>query len=373
MAGKIHVETDTEGSKPDSVFVIRTNRYTLNSRGERFRTDMEILVPKNSQLQIKNMFGEIRIAHINGNLVLSTSHQSIDVQDCRGKFDISARYSQTRLSNLTGDVSITSESSPIEVYDVDGKLSVKSNHGFLTIERVTKPVVIDGRGTVIRAQNLKDSLKLTTDHQEVKISDIDSDVTLKTQYASLSLNNIKGNVYIDSNTDTVNAEDLIGGLTVVARGSWIGVNHIQGPLDVRTSLKDVLLNDFAESCIVHNEYGNISVNAQNLGKGDITLRNQTGGIDLYLPEDAAFEINAVARNGRVDSDHEKLQSFQNQTGNGVLRFKLKDGGPKIMLETENNNIRIFNALKNHYHQMPQPKRPKPPASPAFNRFAYQKF
>jgi DUF4097 and DUF4098 domain-containing protein YvlB len=370
MAQEIRLETNTEGSQSGSVFVVRTNRFALNSRGWRFRTDMEILVPKNSQLQVKNMFGEVRAANLNGFLDLSTSHQPIDVQDCSGKFDISVRNSQCRLSNLIGDVSIKNEFSSLEIHNVDGKLSVTNNQGSLTIDTVTKPVTIDGRGTFIRAQNLKDSLKITTAQQNVEISGIAGNITMETRYTSLSLKDIKGNVHINSNTDTINADEIMGGLAITARGSGIHLNNIQGPLDVRTSLREVLVNDFASSCTVHNEFGNISVSAQTLGKGDITLKNQTGAIDLYLPENAAFEIDATARNGRVELIHEELRSSQNQTGNGALKFKSKEGGPKILLETNNNNIRLFNSFKNKFHRMPNQKPPRTMPASVHRKLAY---
>jgi hypothetical protein len=150
----------------------------------------------------------------------------------------------------------------------------------------------------------------------------------------------------------------------MAHGSGIRVNRIQGPLDVRTSLREVIVDDFAGSCLVNNEYGNIKVTAPTLGKGDITLKNRTGGIDLYLPEDAAFDLDAVAQNGRVWSDQDVLQSYHNP-GSGSLKYKLKDGGPKIVLETENSNIRILSSIK---HNSPEPRR-RTRRTPDSNRFA----
>jgi hypothetical protein len=232
-------------------------------------------------------------------------------------------------------------------------------------------VTIDGHGTFIRAQNLKDSLKITTAQQNVEISGIAGDVTMETRYTSLSLKDIKGNVHINSNTDTISADEILGRLAITAHGSGIHLNNIQGPLDVRTSLREVLVNDFSSSCTVYNEYGNISVSAQRLGKGDITLKNQTGAIDLYLPENASFEINAIARNGRVELIHDELRSFANQTNNeNFIKLKLKDGGPKILLETNNNNIRLFNSFKNEFHRMPNQKPPRTMPASIHRKLAY---
>jgi hypothetical protein len=358
IADEIHLTASSS-----SVFLIGTNRNALSSRNYRFNTDMEILVPKNLQLQVNNTFGEIRVAQVNGNFNLSTTHKSINVQDCTGQFDISALYSVCRLANLVGnvklegrgkvhlenikgDVAVTNEYSPLEIYDVDGKLDISSTESNLTIEGATKPVVINGRGSKMRVAKLKDSLKITTSYQNIEISDVTSDVTLETRYAFLTLKGVKGNILINSNTDRIIADDIGGRFTVRAHGSQIGVSNIRGPLDIQTSLKEVLVSDFADSCTIENSYGSISISTQTLGKGNVTLRNRAGMIDVHLPEDSAFDIEATARNGRIASDFPELRAIQNYSGTGMLKSKLRGGGPKILLETEYNNIDIHNAPRN---------------------------
>jgi DUF4097 and DUF4098 domain-containing protein YvlB len=362
IADEIRLETASDSGSVGSIFVIRTNRNDLSSRDYRFSTDLEILVPKNLQLQIKNAFGEIRVARLDGSFDLSTTHKSIDLQDCSGQFNISAKYSECRLVNLVGnvkleargkvhienikgDVEITNEYSPLEIYSIDGKLSVTSAGSNLAIGGVTKPVVIDGRGSQIRVEKLKDSLKINASYKGVDISDIASDVTLETRYAAISIKNVKGKVYISSDSDRIHADEIDGGFTLRARGSWIGVNTISGPLDIQTSFKPVFVTNFADSCTIENSYANISISTKTLGKGNITLKNRAGMIDVHMPQDAAFEIDAIARNGKITSDYPELKPIRNY-GNGVLKSRLKAGGPKILLETENSSIDIHNAPRN---------------------------
>ncbi len=390
IADEIRLETVSEEGTPlrpeqdpksKQPFVIRTNRDALSAKNYRFAADMEVLVPKNSHLKVKNQFGEIRVAGVNGRLDLSTTHKSIDVRNCSGQFDISARYSECRLTdlvgnlklegrgkvylqNIKGDVSIANEYSPLEIYNVDGKLSISSSENSLTIDGVSSSVVINDRGSDMRVQKLQDSLKIKTSYKTVEIADVASDVTLESRYASLSLRGVKGNVHINSNTDRVQAEDVGGRLTVRARGSAIRASAIRGALDIQTSMKEVLASDFAGACTIANEYGGISVSAQTLGKGNVSLRNRTGGIDLHLPEGAALEIDAIARSGRIESDHPELKFIQTDAGNGKLRARLRTGGPKIYAETENSNIRIFRATGNAQNRRPEeePSRTAPPQS-----------
>ncbi len=246
-------EGEPEADNDDEYFVIRTNRESLVSRDFRFNTDMEITVPRDSQILVRNILGEVRVSDINGGLDLSTTHGTLEVRDCAGDFTISNRFADSRLSNLEGnvslsargriyindikgDVSITNEYSDMEILGVDGEVSVSSTEGSLRIERITKPVVIEGRGTRVRAGDLDDSLKVLASHKSINIFDVESDVEVESRYCTLSLKNIGGNIQIQSNSDNINADDIRGSLTLEARASRLRLNNIEGNLDVRTTL-----------------------------------------------------------------------------------------------------------------------------------------
>ncbi len=375
IANEIHLEAAPERKgestaplKPEAepgkesgagFFVVRTNRDSLSSRNYMFSTDMEILVPKNSQVQVQNSFGEVRVAEINGNLDLSTTHRDLEVRDCTGQFKISTRFAESRLTNLVGnvnlnsqsrgraylenikgDVVVTSEYSPLEISGVDGKVSISSTEGLIRIERIDKAVVIDARGARVQAGNLKDGLKVNASNGSVDISDVASDVTVESRYATLTLKDIKGNIDIRSNSDRVSADNIRGRFQLKAQGSEVRVNGISGPLDIQTTLKDVIVNDFADACTIANEYAAVSLSTQSLGKGDVNVKDRNGDVDVFLPEGASFWIDAVARNGNVESDYSGLEPTRNANG-GMLKSKAKAGGPKIMLETDYSNIHIY--------------------------------
>jgi DUF4097 and DUF4098 domain-containing protein YvlB len=370
IAAEIHVDGRTvtqrelpAGFRPESdparsAFLIKTERDVLNSRNYVFNTDLEILVPKNSELHVNNTYGEINVSGLNGTLDLSTTHRPLEVRDCSGKFKISNNYAESRLTNLEGnitlagrgrmylekikgDVDVSNEYSPMEIFDVDGKVVVASTEGNIRLEKITKAVVIKGLGTQVRASNLKDSLKLSTSHRNVELSGIALDVSLDSSYADLKLNDIKGNVEIHSRYDTISADDIGGRLKLEGRGSGMRANNIRGPLDVQTNFKDVIVNDFADSCNISNEYAAVSLSAASLGKGDVNVKNRNGKIELFLPDNASCSIEAVARNGRVDSDYAGLEPGRNDGTTGVLKSSLRSGVPRIILNTDYSNIQIY--------------------------------
>ncbi len=339
-------------------FVVKTNREDLDASDFTFNTDMEVFVPKNAQVQVRNSFGEVRVAEINGALDLSTTRRALEVRDCTGQFTISTLYAECRLTNLVGniqldsrsrgrvylenikgDVRVTSEYSPLEIFGVDGKVELSSTEGNLRVEKVTKPVVIDARGSRVKISNVKDHIKVTGSNGNVDISDVDSDVTVEGRYAPLTLKNIGGNIDISSNA-SVSADDARGRLTLRIQGSRARLNRIKGLLNVQAVRTDVTVNDFEDACTITNEYSPISISTRHLGQGDVAVKNRNGDVDLFLPESASFLIDATARNGKVESDFAGLEPVSDGSGE-TLKSRVKSGKPKIVLETDYGNIHIY--------------------------------
>jgi hypothetical protein len=368
MADTIHLESTTERSgEPASplkaeaeqgkhgadTFVVRTNREGLSSRVDRVITELEVFVPKNSQLQVRNSFGGIRIADINGRLDLSTTHKLLEIQNCTGEFILSTRYAECRLVNLTGNVTldsrgkvfvdgikgdlrITNENSPIEIINVDGAVSVNNRDGNTRIDGVSKPVVINASGENLTVRNLKSSLRITKNFGTVFISDVDSDVKLESRSAKLILKNLR-NIEIDSNSDNINA-DNIESFTLRSRTSPVLLNSTRS-VNIQAAFSNITINNLTGDCNIADEYANVSVSAQSLHKM-LRIKNRNGGIDLWLPPDASFGVTASALNGTILPNYPGLGFVRNEGGTTMLKSTVKNGGPAITLETEYGNIRF---------------------------------
>jgi hypothetical protein len=353
----VKAEAEAPGKSKGAPFLIRTNREDLSSKNYRFDTEMELVVPKKSQIQVINSYGEIRAAGLEGRLDLATTHNALDVRDCSGEFVISNKYAESRLVNLKGnvivdargrvyvetvrgEVNIRNEYSPVEIKDVDGKVTVSNTESSIQLEKVTKPVMIDARGSYVTVRDLESSLKVTTSHRQVKISGVASDVSVECRYANATLKDIRGNVDVDSISDRLIFEDIRGSLKVKAQGSSVQANSIGGAVDISTTMKSVNVNNFEAGCKVSGEYADITLSTGTLVKGEVVVKNRNGEIQLFLPEDASFALTATARNGQVDSDFPGLVPASTSGDSSTLQGKLKTGAAKIALETEYSNIHV---------------------------------
>ncbi|NWG14361.1 MAG: DUF4097 family beta strand repeat protein [Acidobacteria bacterium] len=357
IAAEIRLEAGPQGKAEATSFLIRTNRDALSAKDYRFNTDLEVFLPPKGQLQVQNSFGEVRTANLEGKLDLSTSHNDLEIRDCTGEFTAANRYGDSRFLNLTGNVkveargrvvaegirgnvTVQNEYNPVEVRNVEGQVSVTNTESSVSLEKITQPVVIQGRGTQITANELDGALRFTTSHRRVRVEDVKAGVQADTSYANVTLRNIKGEVAFNSNSDRLNFEGIGGSLKVKAVGTAVSAGEVKGPVEIRTTLRDVALSNISSSVTVNNEYGDVTLSAETIDRDGISVKNKNGAIELFLPEEAGFEIEASARNGRVDSDFPGLQTVEAGPDSRVLRGKLRSGGPKILLENDYGNIRL---------------------------------
>ncbi len=349
--------TVSEETRQTNWFVIKTNRESLNLHDERFNTDLEVLIPKNSRLEVENSFGEIKVSEINGAIDLRTSYRPLEIRNCTGSFSLYNRYGESRISNLkgnvmlsgrgkvyienvSGNVHVTNEFSPTEVYDVDGAVTLSATENSIRMERVAGPVTIDARGARLNVSKLKSYLTLTASHQSVEISDVVSNIWINSRYSTLAMTGIRGNIEINSNSDRISAKDVDGSFKLRAGASGLRLDGIRGPLDIETSRKDVIVSNFEDGCRILNEYADVSASALSLSRRSIEIRNRNGSIDLLLPEASFFAIEATARNGQIESDYPGLVPARKEGGDAVLKSQVGEGGARIVLETLNDNIRI---------------------------------
>jgi uncharacterized protein YodC (DUF2158 family) len=362
IADGIKMEGGQEGQAKALTFVLKTNRDDLSSRNYHFKTDMDVFVPKRVQLELRNSFGGVNVSGLDGKINVQSSSGSsqqgtLEVHDCSGSFVVSSEYIEARLTSLTGnlsvaargrvtvqgvkgDVDVHNEYSPVEISDIDGKVTVSDDEGSVNLKNVSKSVAIDARGSNVTVNNLQDSVKIISSHRRVYVSDVAADVQLTSSYGSVTLKKIKGNVDINSDTDRLSLEDIGGYLKAAAQESSLHVNNAGGPVNINTSRKDVIVNNFSKGCTVTNDYGDVTLSTDPLSKDQIDVKSRNGDITMFLPPGAAFQLDATAHNGHITSEFAGLDKITETGDIATIKGRLKTGGPKIVLESENKDIYV---------------------------------
>ena len=250
------------------------------------RVDLDISVPSNVVLAATTQHGDVEISGVAGAVAATSGEGNVQVHDSGS--DVAARIMRgdARVLNSAGNVSVSGHGTEIEITDVKGDATVNGEfYG------------------PIRVRNVAKTAHYTSQHGEIQVAKLTG--LLELDSGSLEISDAGGAVKIATSEKSIDVENVAGKLSIVDRNSAIRVGYDDPP------------------------------------KEEINIANSSAGVDLTLPSEASFEINAVSTGGRADSDFEgAMINTTNDGGNGKIMGRAGTGGPKITIVTSYGKISL---------------------------------
>ena len=250
------------------------------------RVSFEVKVPRNVVLDLRTQRGDVHASGIIGDVTANVAYGDVEVHDAGGDVRADVGHGDVRVSTAKGNVHISGKGSEVEVQDVGGATTV------------------DGEfyGPII-ARNVA-----------------------------------KGARFVSSHTD-LNIGALPGRMDV--ESGEVRVQEAGGPLLLTTSDKSINLEQISGRIRVQNKRGDITVRLTAAPKDEIDLSNESGSVELALPERASFEIAAASRSGEIQNEFsDSGLKTTKESGDFQLQGKVGDHGPKITLNTSYGPIRL---------------------------------
>ena len=184
-----------------------------------------------------------------------------------------------------------------------------------TIE-IDPPIVLDG--DVLRVGHLDRSR-----HRQVGISYellVPASTTVRARTGT-------GDVRVEGVTGAVDARTGSGSIELTAIG---------GDVDVRTGAGPIGITGLDTALLARAGTGRIRV--AGAPGGPWALSTGSGGIQVSLPDDAAFEIDARTHSGEVRTEHPVVAP--DEARRGQLQGTVRGGGPRVTLRTGSGSIAI---------------------------------
>jgi DUF4097 and DUF4098 domain-containing protein YvlB len=295
-ADQLKYEIAEEGGQ----YVFKSNVDSLPSGGRNVRLDITLSVPKTAAVEITAERGDVSVEGLKGDQTLTTHH---------------------------GDV---------RVADVEGLVRVHKSRGNTQVRDVKGSVEVDGRGGDVDVGGVTGTVTVSGDFSgAVQFHDIGQTLRFTSSRTDLTTQKLTGRLYME-----------MGSLD--ARG-------VDGPFEVSTRQKDIHLEGFAHSVKISDANGEISLRSSAPPRQSIEVNSERGGINLLLPADSNFQIDATSRHGEVQSDFSGPNLKVVPEGDmASLTGTYGKGGPTIRLSTSYGTISVM-------HAGPQP--PAPPKAP----------
>lgn len=271
-------------------------------------------------------------ASVNGgqaDLVLEVPHDAaVTVEDDHG--DIT-------LSDLRAPVTLTAGHGNVDLNGINGTVSVHVNNddASITGHSITGPVTVQGRSGDINFSDVNGSLSLEGDFfGSTHLERVNGAVRFHTSRTQFEAARLDGEFEVDTGAD-LQASELLGPVTLSTRNRNIQLDRVSGHVQIT------------------NRNGSVTVTNAPPFAG-IQVVNERGSVDVGVPGDASFVVNAHTRHGDVENDF-----GLNHTGTDdapELNGTVGKGGPLISLVTSDGDVTVRKSTV-------APLPPVPPAAP----------
>jgi DUF4097 and DUF4098 domain-containing protein YvlB len=288
------------------------------SGDSRLNFDLEVSVPKKSQLTVRNEKGDITVSDMATPVTIISGTGDIEVRNTSADVSIDTRKGDVKVSDTRGNVKIAGHGGEVKVTTATGGLTLDGEFfGPITADKVAKGVRFVSQRTDLTLTQLTGHLETSSGNLE--ITDAPGNLNLRTNRYDISVENAGGKVKID------------------------------------------------------NRDGNVELRFPSPPKEDIEVSNASAGITVSLPGSSSFDILADCHScSDIDSEFSSDSLKKTSTESGEYHLEGKYGsarGPKITLKTSYGSISLRRTSSSDVPIPPPAPRtqaptrsPKPPKS-----------
>ena len=254
---------------------------------------------------------------------------------------VATRHGDVSVMGRQGDVDVSSQHGDVSLSDIGGKVSLNLDDSSARVSQVALDVSVQGRANDVALEDVKGAVTLDGDFKEsLKLSKIAKTVSFKSARTSLEFARLDGDLDLDSGD--------------------LQATNVVGPGRLETRSKDIRLTGIAGDLRLDNENGAVEIHVGKLGS--MQIQNRQGDIQLYLPEKAAFQVDAHARNGEIQSDYSELK-INNADDEATATGTVGGGGSQLTLTNEHGTIEIRKGSGMPEAPPRVPPAPKAPPAP----------
>lgn len=245
------------------------------------RFNLDLQLPRNAALSLTTRHGSISVTDRKGDLDLTTSGGDVSVEQITGNATLHMRGHSLTAKKISGDVTVEGGNN-CEISDVGGSLTMTGSFaGGVQMTRIGKQV------------------HFSTSRTDMQFARLDGDLNM--EMGDLRANSVIGPFKLDTRNKSVHLEDLSG---------EIRINDKSAPVEIRT--KGPL--------------------------GAMDINSVHGEIELTLPANANFQLNAESVGGEIQTDFNV--TVDNRGHTSTARGTVGKGGPEVRLKADHGTIQV---------------------------------
>ena len=249
---------------------------------------------------------------VSTDLIISVPRNvAVDAATQHGDVSVQGRAAEVKVSNSHGDVNLG---------EITGNSSVVIRHGSLTAAHIRGNLSVDGR------------------LDDTNISDVNGELVMTGDYfGDMSLAGIKKSVRFKSSRTDLEFSRLDGDLSM--ESGDLQAKSLAGPLRLVTKSKDIHLDNVSGDIKLQDSNGSVEVHAGKLPLGSIQIDNSKGDIQVVVPTDATFSLNARTRDGDISTDFDQIK-VSSDHGQSTASGSVGSGASHVEINNQYGSIEI---------------------------------
>jgi hypothetical protein len=319
---------------------IRTDVPEIHNHGGNlsYSIDIEVSVPANASLSIRNRFGSIYASGVHAPSEFTNAQGSVTVSDLRGSQQIENSFGSVTVTNSAGDTVVRNANGSVTATHIGGSLDVSDRFGSVSVEDVDHALALRNENGSVDVRNVGGNATISTSFATATVSNIRGTLDLTGANGNIVVTET-GRTSIRTSFGSVRATTIHGDAEVHDENGNVTLAGVDGSAKVRTTFGSAFLKDIDGSISVENTNGAISVGELPAGKcRDISLKTNFSNIRVALRSGTGYNVHAGTSFGSIRSElpitARGSLSQENITGT------INGGGCRLDLETANGNITI---------------------------------
>ncbi len=170
---------------------------------------------------------------------------------------------------------------------------------------------------------------------------------------------LKGNIDLESGSGDLKLARLSGEMRFQTGSGNVRGRELSGPAKAKAGSGDIEIEEIGAGDVdIRTGSGNITVNGINggfraeAGSGDIhgtglpknmwSVRTGSGNVTLYVPSDAAFDVDISSNSGNVTLGHPVTTTIEGRVRESRKSVvgKVRGGGPMVSVHTSSGNVQV---------------------------------
>jgi DUF4097 and DUF4098 domain-containing protein YvlB len=299
-ADQSNTRTKPQITVADKIVTLNANTQGAGDKG--VSADLDVSVPRNTDLVIVSRRGAVTITGMSGTVEVNHQRGEVKISDQTGNASLTLERSSVRIEHVKGDVSIQGRVNEVAVEDVDGAAHMNGEFW-----------------------------------ESVRLVHITKNVSFHSSRTDMEFSRLDGQLDLDSGD--------------------LRANSLAGPMRLTTRSKDISLTGLSGDLRLQDSNGTVEVGLYK--PGNIQIENRRGDIQVSIPPNTAVNVEARTRRGEIQSDFNELK-IEGGDRQASASGSIGTNGPRLVINSEHGTIEIRKGSV----AAAVPAAPEPPAAPS---------